>query len=669
MPCEPNQPNRQPCQSCPNPNDFVDIPQGFGLTRIVREALQTNKELTQCLADFCGLGGEIGIGTGTDEDGGPFDVVDNNDGTLTVTDQTSNQSFTLDLKTVLEHLDFSELSTEQITDLVDTLDFEQLNAEQCGDIFQCIRDNGTQAEFDDLCSKFGVILNVSTGTDSSTANATQTAGVGCKENLHIFSPDNSVLINVTEGSAIVGLQLNPATLDGAAFVQNNTGSNIPETLTDPTVAVPGGFKSGDIVKQPYDDGVVCSVFDGTNWINLRAASPDMFGEVTTLTTGSLTTTNGVVINASQQYVVFPDGTTWASRNNATTFLTSNAVYDLTSFPPAGPVNPPTDPTSGDTVIQRFQNGLGYFTYNGTSWDLNLFETDDDQRFTCRDETGQDYVQGSLAGPQNPPANPSQADTHLEVYDNAAVIFNFQESGPAAGWDGNNICFIPLGGSGISSDTGNVLTLGSDGLPFFAEPTAFKSVILEVSNGAGANTGVAETTFTPTETTDYIFEYSGDVQQNTGGMSVGTTVGGTDLFVADPVSGDADGSRLTLTRQDNFTPPIPLTAGVTYHITQWAGGSGIIFNHTVCANAVQVDRFGPSTDANNVLTTVTDGLAFYNPNVLNLVKGSATNTTGTTPANAGEVIQFEFTVPEDDTYTITESLDSIVGGVPAQHGVV
>ena len=102
------------------------------------------------------------------------------------------------------------------------------------------------------------------------------------------------------------------------------------------------------------------------------------------------------------------------------------------------------------------------------------------------------------------------------------------------------------------------------------------------------------------------------------MSVGTTVGGTDLFVADPVSGDADGSRLTLTRQDNFTPPIPLTAGVTYHITQWAGGSGIIFNHTVCANAVQVDRFGPSTDANNVLTTGTDGLPFYNPNVLNLV---------------------------------------------------
>ena len=290
MPCEPNQPNRTPCQSCPSPDDFVRIPQGFGLTRIVREALQTNMELTQCLADFCG------VNAGSDEDGGPYDVVDNSDGTLTVTDSSSDQSFTLDMTIVLEHLDFStlseqqcqeiancitdnatstqisnftelidftqlinnltpdnqealcqsiidagcditslidlqELSTQQITDLVNIFDFEQLNAEDCQQIFQCILDNGSQEEFDDLCARFGVILNVSTGSNSSTANATQTAGLSCGENLHIFSPDNSVLINVTEGSAIVGLQLNPATLDGAAFVQNNTGSNIPETLT------------------------------------------------------------------------------------------------------------------------------------------------------------------------------------------------------------------------------------------------------------------------------------------------------------------------------------------------------------------------------------------------------------------------------------------------------
>ena len=136
------------------------------------------------------------------------------------------------------------------------------------------------------------------------------------------------------------------------------------------------------------------------------------------------------------------------------------------------------------------------------------------------------------------------------------------------------------GPGISSDAGNLLALGSDGLPFFAEVTPFNSSIPEVSNGAGANTGNISTTFIPTETRDYVFEYSGDVQQGGGGISVGTTALGTDLFVASPATGDTDGSRLTITRQENFTPPIPLTSGVTYHITQWAGGGGVIFNHTV-----------------------------------------------------------------------------------------
>ena len=208
---------------------------------------------------------------------------------------------------------------------------------------------------------------------------------------------------------------------------------------------------------------------------------------------------------------------------------------------------------------------------------------------------------------------------------------------------------------------------SEEFPFFAELTPFNSVIQEVSNGAGANTGNIQSTFTPEVSGGYVFEYSGEVQQGGGGISIDITPLGTDLFVASPATGDEDGSRLTLTRQENFTPPIPLTAGVTYHITQWAGGGGIILNHTVSTGETEVDRFGVSTDANNALTIGTDGLVFFNPNVLNLVKGSATNITGTSPANSGEVIQFTFTVPTDDTYTLTETLDSITGGVTAQHG--
>ena len=348
MHCEPNQPNRTPCQSCPSPNDFVNIPQGFGLTRIVREALQTNMELTQCLADFCG------VGTGTGQDGGPYNVVDNNDGTLTVTDTTSNQSFDLDLKTVLEHLDFTQLTETQLTDLCTAL-------------------------VDSGCD---ITSLVDFSTLSSAQNIAFCAVVA----------DCPQITGITHTS-ITNIDLRP------------TG-----TPNEFTVEI--------------------------TWIDEDG--------------NTQVTTDPTPISVQ------------ASDDTETTFLTSNTVYDLLNFPPAGPVNPPTDPTSGDTVIQRFQNGLGYFTYNGTSWDLNLFETDDNQTFTCRDETGQDYVQGSLAGPQNPPPNPSQADTHLEVYDNAAVIFNFQESGPAAGWDGNNICFIPLGsGSSVVEIQTNIPDLVTD----------------------------------------------------------------------------------------------------------------------------------------------------------------------------------------------------------------
>ena len=156
--------------------------------------------------------------------------------------------------------------------------------------------------------------------------------------------------------------------------------------------------------------------------------------------------------------------------------------------------------------------------------------------------------------------------------------------------------IPVNLSQLASDFKQL----QDSLISSGVMPAFKNGVPEVSNGVGANTGNISTTFVPTETRDYVFEYSGDVQQGGGGMSVGTTVLGTDLFVAAPASGDADGSRLTLTRQENFTPPIPLTAGVTYHITQWAGGGGIIFNHTVCVQTDVATPTVPMETLNNAI---------------------------------------------------------------------
>ena len=120
-----------------------------------------------------------------------------------------------------------------------------------------------------------------------------------------------------------------------------------------------------------------------------------------------------------------------------------------NFPPLPqPSNAPSNPKVGETYIGRYGNGLGFYTYNGTQWELNFFHSSDDRAMSCSDRRGSSYIEGSLNGPQNPPSNPVQGSTHLESYDNAIVIFNFQASGPGAGWDGNNVCFIPLGAGDI-----------------------------------------------------------------------------------------------------------------------------------------------------------------------------------------------------------------------------
>ena len=242
---------------------------------------------------------------------------------------------------------------------------------------------------------------------------------------------NSTPVSTTVGVGLHKIRITQVDVDGAASLFQYTGDTFEFFAPS----------SGTPTSQLQELFVDCA----GNLFNENGTSLEVAHKVEDWPCGS-----GIIVKVDDILGLVDD-------NNVTTYLTSNTVYDLLNFPPTGPINPPTDATSGDTVVQRFQNGLGYFTHNGTDWNLNFFETDDNQRFTCRDETGQDYVQGSLAGPQNPPPNPSQADTHLEIYDNAAVIFNFQESGPAAGWDGNNICFIPLNNSSSKWTIENINT--------------------------------------------------------------------------------------------------------------------------------------------------------------------------------------------------------------------
>jgi len=108
---------------------------------------------------------------------------------------------------------------------------------------------------------------------------------------------------------------------------------------------------------------------------------------------------------------------------------------------------------------------------------------------------------------------------------------------------------------------------------------YKNIAPEVSNGVGNDVGNIITMFTPPVDGDYVVDYSGMLQSGTGGITL--NVGSTQIFVAAPSTGGLDGGRLSLTRQENFTPPLNLQAGIPVTVTQWAGGGGLVLNHTVC----------------------------------------------------------------------------------------
>ena len=118
---------------------------------------------------------------------------------------------------------------------------------------------------------------------------------------------------------------------------------------------------------------------------------------------------------------------------------------------------------------------------------------------------------------------------------------------------------------------------------------YKHITPEVSTGVGNDVGNTITMFTPSVDGDYVVEYSGIVQSGTGGVTI--SLGGNDIFVSAPPTGDLDGGRLSTTRQENFSGPLSLQAGIPVTVTQWAGGGGLILNHTVCI------RFDEPKDAN------------------------------------------------------------------------
>ena len=203
--------------------------------------------------------------------------------------------------------------------------------------------------------------------------------------------------------------------------------------------------------------------------------------------------------------------------------------------------------------------------------------------------------------------------------------------------------IPVGAQGYLVKTATGIEVAYTSPPTDTE-VVFKNTGAEVSNGTGANTGNLETSFTATVAGDYIFEYSGNVVSGTGGISVGTVAATSDLFVSAPPTGDADGARLTATRQENFSPPITLAEGQEVFIAQWAGGGGLVQDHTVCVvGPEQLDR----PKACSPRTTPTPAVSWTKSAG---VTGGAENLTFGGAGATGGVAEYDYILPLESAGT-------------------
>ena len=116
--------------------------------------------------------------------------------------------------------------------------------------------------------------------------------------------------------------------------------------------------------------------------------------------------------------------------------------------------------------------------------------------------------------------------------------------------------------------------------------AFCSDTIPVINNGGPIAGpnpVIVGTFTPHANGDYRIDYKSEEIQGGATPSSGMTIrvlGGTDVYVTAPATGDADGSRLSPTRLENFVV-LTLEEGVEYEIVRWSGGGSSALNSITC----------------------------------------------------------------------------------------
>ena len=552
----------------------------------------------------------------------------------------------------------------QLTDIAN-LDFSELTPAQCQEIFQCIVDEGTPAQFDAFCAALGLTLTVSTGPDGVIANATSSEDLDlcAGETLHFYSPNNTIMFTVTDGSVIVGADVN---MDELTCLAPVTGAREPhtaatQTLPEGTVVTVTNDTSGPVVYSSNVAGDIRTEGGG----NYRLA----FDRPVTILISPITDAalnNPRIWTYQSGTNIFPDR------------VVSNGlpiIYEAGSFDSM--LSSGTN-TIGGVLLQELIAVAGNpDTFAQSDWGLVTVP-----------HTTEVSIRGRNSGAYNITIIELEQKPICElIASNTAAIDELEERlNEIAHTSITNIDLRPTANANEytveitwEDEDGNSVTTTDPTPLVIATPHpdagyAQCGTIAGLNNGsaaAGATGPVSDVafTFTPHADGDYRIDYSSESLAGgatpTSGMTITNTATGAVVYVTAPATGDADGARLSPARPENFVI-VTLEGGVTYTVQRWAGGGTYAQGNVTSIAEVGLAEYlakatpdviaTPSDWTNDTIPLNTNFTAESRVSYLYVQIPDSANEIDTSALNNGD--EFEIRVhPQDNIGNVTLTVDT------------
>lgn len=227
-------------------------------------------------------------------------------------------------------------------------------------------------------------------------------------------------------------------LDQTAHVLNETA--LPST----PISSPTNPAVNDTLIEHYANADIFWTYNGINWIRtfystkcctvLNDEEGNSFNpsNITTPITATIGVAGNVLIESYDNATVFwkHNGVTWVYQfhrldgvSNKNTHIDATGGTLNPSTIPADPSSLPNSPILNDTIIEHYENGTLFWTYNGTDWVLDFAD------FHCVNMYN--TASGEYFNPTSPPVTPNvlpanvvSCSTLVEKYENATVFWSY-----------------------------------------------------------------------------------------------------------------------------------------------------------------------------------------------------------------------------------------------------